>query len=143
MRRAREYVSFARRSVNTVLSGYCAAIHHAIMLSRAPCTGRKKSHLHKVNSYINCKIKRSNSDPLAKHDGCVLIREIGETKDAFRRSISSLQEVTIWPLNVIIQEDVSQQTLELIDREKSARAVDQVSTSSQRASVKVEWGLQE
>jgi hypothetical protein len=99
--------------------------------------------MNKVNSHNNCKIKRSNSDPLAKHDGCVLIRAVGETKGALGRSISSLQEVTIWPLNVIIQEDVSQQTLELVDREKSARAVNQVSRSSQRASVKVEWGLQE
>jgi hypothetical protein len=110
------------------------------MLSRTVCTGRKKSHLHMVNSH---KIKRSNSDPPAKHDGCVLIREVGDTKDAFGRSISSLQEVTIWPLNVIIQQGVSQQALELIDRKKSTRAVDQVSTLFHEYSVKVEWNLQE
>jgi hypothetical protein len=96
-----------------------------------------------VNIHINFKLKRSNFDSPAKHDGCVLIRADGETKDAFRRSISSLQEVTIWPLNVIIQEGVSEQALELIDRKKSTRAVDQVSTSSREYSVKAEWGLRE
>jgi hypothetical protein len=43
----------------------------------------------------------------------------------------------VWPLDVIIQDDVSQQALKLIDREKSTRAVDQVSTSREY-SVKVE-----
>jgi hypothetical protein len=49
----------------------------------------------------------------------------------------------VWPLEVIIQEDVSQQALEFIDREKPTRAVDQFSTSSRESSVKVECNPQE
>jgi hypothetical protein len=43
--------------------------------------------------------------------------------DLVRGSITSFQEVTVWPLNVIIEEEVSHKTLDLIDRKEPTRAI--------------------
>jgi hypothetical protein len=45
------------------------------------------------------------------------------------RIISSLQRVATWPLDIVIEKDVSHQTLEFIDSKKPTGAADEVSKS--------------
>ena len=69
-----------------------------------------------------------NPDPPPDHDGCILIRADEGTKGLVRRNIPPFQEVAVWPLEVVIQEDVSHQALELIDRKEPTRAAEEVSS---------------
>ena len=47
--------------------------------------------------------------------------------DLVGRSVPSFQKVVVWPFNVIIQEEVSHQEFELIDRKESTRTIKRVS----------------
>jgi hypothetical protein len=86
---------------------------------------RGKVLVHSNVSWIhrNTPLTAVNHDPPADHDRCTLIWDVGGAMDIVRRSITSFQEVAVWPLNVIIDEEVSHKTLELIDRKEPTRAI--------------------
>ena len=92
---------------------------------------------------LNTQLSAVEPDPPAEHDDCIFIRPGGDSKNLVGGSITSLQEVTVRPLDVVIQEDVSHQTLEFIGRKKSTRTVDEVNAPFREAPTKMERNLQE